>query len=183
MGEKKMVTVSVGSLVFLFIVVILISIIAGMWSYISQQEKTNLNTSFTNSNTSSKVQSQITYGKEYASPKFYYKDSDDKTMLENLDNWEAESYVFEGNCIVKYYTYESTLSGTYQLLSDGIIKISLNSLDSEPSNIHNLKINLETELKIIDNDTIIGNSLEKNDSSNDNFFYWSPYTVVYSLSK
>ena len=33
MGEKKMVKVSLGSLIYLFIIVILISIIAGMWVY------------------------------------------------------------------------------------------------------------------------------------------------------
>ena len=124
---------------------------------------------------------KIKYNKRYVSPKFYYGNST-KSDYENIENWEDEGYIFKEDGTVSYYAYEAGFVGKYTFSDDGTIKINIDHFSSEPGGIYNEPIDYKTELKIIDENTLIGSTMERGfDDNARSFEYNSPYKIVYTL--
>ena len=142
---------------------------------ISQEQKADKTTQTVASN-------KIQYEKMYISPKFYYGDGT-KEGCENIENWEYDSFMFKEDGTVYYYAYETRYTGKYELQDNGTINVNIGHYDCEPGAIYNEPIEYTVELKIIDENTIIGNTMDiySDEINNISFEYRSPYKVVYTV--
>ena len=91
--------------------------------------------------------------------------------------------MFKEDGTVYYFAYETSYMGKYELQDNGTINVNIDHYDCEPGAIYNEPIEYTVELKIIDENTIIGNTMDiySDEINNVSFEYRSPYKVVYTV--
>lgn len=123
--------------------------------------------------------------KGYSYPKFYYGTEGDGKE-EDSNRWEYSRFVFKENGEVEYVDYQAVFKGTYKILNDKI-ECDFKEYQSEAGGNNKGKFDKDITLKIVSENEIIGNTLEKriktNESSEEDVieFYWGIQKVVYEL--
>lgn len=163
MEDKKTIRVRLSTLIFIFIIFILLLVIFGMWFYYNNLNYKPNNSTITNSdsniatnNTNTNISNNNISTENSFKLGNHYVQSDETPLNDGINTSDCEISFLENNTFTAYIGWGNAISGTYKISDDNIIECTVNTAWGEYSPKQetyakfSFKINSNSEIEILD---------------------------------